>query len=105
GSAAPPPREGDRVVDLAGRTLMPGMMLGHYHASYKDVGLVRGPFGLDDTAALQAVRAAANFQLALDCGFTGVIGAGAPYRIDPSLKRAIVEGTMPGPRIMAFRRA
>jgi len=104
GSAAPPPREGDRVVDLAGRTLMPGMMLGHYHASYKDVGLVRGPFGLDDTAALQAVRAAANFQLALDCGFTGVIGAGAPYRIDPSLKRAIAEGTMPGPRIMACGR-
>jgi len=104
GSPEPTPRDGDRRVDLAGRTVMPGMVLGHYHASYKDLGIVPTPFGLEAPAALQALRAARHFRLTLDCGFTGVIGAGAPYRIDPAMKRAIAEGTAVGPRIMACGR-
>lgn len=50
------------------------------------------------------MRAAANLKLALACGFTGVIGAGAPRRIDACMKQAIAEGTIPGPRIMAGSR-
>ncbi len=99
-----PVGEGDRVVDLAGRTIMPGMVLGHYHATYQDLGLVPSPFGLDAPAALQALRAAKNLRLALDCGFTGVISAGAPNACDPAMKAAIAEGTAVGPRIMACGR-
>jgi imidazolonepropionase-like amidohydrolase len=40
----------------------------------------------------------------MDCGFTGVISAGAPYRIDPAMKKAIAEGTATGPRIMTCGR-
>ena len=94
----------DRVVDLGGRTVMPGMVLGHYHATYQDIGLVPKPFGLDEPAALLALRAARNYRLALDWGFTGVISAGAPARVDPAMKRAIAEGTAVGPRIMTCGR-
>jgi imidazolonepropionase-like amidohydrolase len=98
------PRPGDRVVALDGRTVMPGMVLGHYHAAYWDMGMGSAPLGLDAPAPLQAVRAARNLKLALECGFTGVIGAGSPNGIDASLKVAIAEGTIPGPRIMAGSR-
>lgn len=93
-----------RVIDLGGRTVMPGMVLGHYHAAYQDIGKVPTPFGLDEPAALLALRAAKHLRLALDCGFTGVISAGAPHRIDPALKRAMAEGSVVGPRIMTCGR-
>lgn len=94
----------DQLIDLDGRTVMPGMVLGHYHASYKDIGAVPSPFGLEASPSLQAMRAAKNFRLALECGFTAVISAGAPHGIDAAMKAAIEEGTMVGPRIMACGR-
>lgn len=97
-------RPGDRVVALAGRTVMPGMILGHYHAGYWNMGLGNAPLGLDAPAPLQAVRAASNLKTALECGFTGVIGAGSPNGIDACMKAAIAEGTIAGPRIMAGSR-
>ncbi len=93
-----------RVIDLNGRTVMPGMVLGHFHGTYKDLGQVPSPFGLEAPAALQALRAASNFRLALDCGFTGVISAGSPNAVDAAMKSAIAEGTAAGPRIMACGR-
>jgi len=98
------PRPGDRVVALGGRTVMPGMILGHYHAGYWNMGLGNAPLGLDAPAPLQAVRAASNLKLALECGFTGVIGAGSPNGIDSSMKAAIAEGTISGPRMMTGSR-
>lgn len=97
-------RPDDRVVRLGGRTVMPGMVLGHYHAAYWNMGGGRAPLGLDAPPALQAVRAADNVRLALECGFTGVISAGAPHAIDAALKSAIAEGTATGPHIMAGSR-
>lgn len=103
-SEPPEAGPGDRAIDLDGRTVMPGMVIGHYHASYKDIGAVPSPFGLEAPPSLQAMRAVKNFQLALECGFTAVISAGAPHGIDAAMKAAIEEGTMVGPRIMACGR-
>ncbi|MFB0874898.1 MULTISPECIES: amidohydrolase family protein [unclassified Sphingobium] len=105
-AAGPPitPRPGDRVIDLGGRTVMPGMVLGHYHASYFNIGASLRPFGLEAPPALQAIRAVKNFRTTLDCGFTGVISAGAPNGIDPALKAAVAEGNAVGPRIMTCGR-
>jgi len=99
--APPSPQAGDHFHDLAGRTVMPGMILCHFHATYRELGAIPGPFGLDAPPALHAMRAAAHYRLALDCGFTGVIGAGSPYNIDAAMKQAIAEGTLAGPRIVA----
>jgi len=104
GPGAAPARPGDRVIALAGRTVMPGMIIGHYHAGYWNMGLGSAPLGLDAPPALQGVRAASNLKLALECGFTGVIGAGGPNGIDACMKAAIAEGTIMGPRIMAGSR-
>lgn len=93
----------DRVIALDRRTVMPGMILGHYHAGYWKMQ-AGTPLGLDAPTPLQALRAASNVRLALECGFTGVISAGAPNAIDPALKVAIAEGTIIGPHIMACSR-
>jgi imidazolonepropionase-like amidohydrolase len=97
-------RPGDRVVALAGRTVMPGMVQAHFHAAYWNAGNSGRPLGLEVHPSHAALRAAANFRTALDCGFTGVIGAAAPHAIDASMKLAIAEGAMVGPRIMAGSR-
>jgi imidazolonepropionase-like amidohydrolase len=95
---------GDRVVDLAGRTVMPAMVSSHFHATYHELGSKPAPFGLEEPPALQAVRAARHLELLLHCGFTGAVSAGAPFAIDPSMKIAIAEGVFPGPRLMAGSR-
>ena len=100
----PPTQPGDRVIALEGRTVMPGMILGHYHAAYWNMGGSRAPLGLDAPPSLMALRAADNVRLALECGFTGVISAGTPHAIDAALKAAIAEGTIKGPHIMACSR-
>jgi imidazolonepropionase-like amidohydrolase len=97
-------RPDDRRVDLGGRTVMPGLVSSHFHATYHELGTKAAPFGLEEPPALQAVRAAHHLELALRCGFTGVVSAGAPFAIDASMKTAIAEGLFPGPRLMAGSR-
>jgi imidazolonepropionase-like amidohydrolase len=76
----------DRVVDLAGRTLMPGMVTCHFHSTYDELGAKPAPFGLEQPPAYQALVAAKNVETALRCGFTGVVSAGAPHDIDASFE-------------------
>lgn len=104
GNAPVVAQPGDRVVELAGRTVMPGMVLGHYHAAYWNTGGGRAPLGLEVPPAQAAIRATANVRLALECGFTGVISAGAPHAIDAALKASIREGVIEGPHIMVGSR-
>lgn len=94
---------GDRVIELAGRTIMPGMVQSHFHASYWEAGGGR-PLGLEVHPSHTALRAAANFRKALESGFTATIGGGCPHAIDPAMKAAIAEGSAIGPRIMAGSR-
>lgn len=91
----------DRVVELAGRTVMPGMVTAHFHASYHELGAKPGPFGLEEPVALQAVRAVNNLGTCVRAGFTGAVSAGAPHGIDAAMKLAMVEGAVVGPRLVA----
>jgi imidazolonepropionase-like amidohydrolase len=93
----PAPREGDRVIDLQGRSVLPGMFNCHYHASYG--GVMAGPVGMDSSPALQTLRSARHLALALDAGFTSVVSAGAPHGIDAALRTAVEEGMIRGPRL------
>ena len=72
--AAAPQRAGDQVVDLAGMTLMPGMVSGHYHAAYSMGG--EHKIGMAAPPTQLALYALANTQKALRAGYTSLVGAG-----------------------------
>lgn len=104
--AAHAPRPGDRVFELAGRTLMPGMIQGHFHSHFGAFGDgVRAPaLGLEAAPAYLSMLAASNAELALQCGITGAIGSSNAHAIDVSLKEAILAGFVKGPRYLAGSR-
>jgi len=99
---------GARTIDLAGDTLMPGMIEGHGHlflhpydeASWDDQVL-------HEPLALRTARAVANAHATLLAGFTserdlGTEGAGYA---DVGLKAAIDQGIVEGPRLSVATRA
>ena len=76
-------RPDDRVVEIAGRTLMPGMFSCHFHSSWQGLSPISAPAtGLHAPPALMALTAGKNARLALECGVTGVIGSSVGYGID-----------------------
>jgi len=92
----------DRVVDLAGRTLMPGMFSCHFHAVFDGVTPIVAPgTGLHQPPAYMALVAGRNARTALDNGVTSTIGSSTAYGIDAQLKQAIEDGVQPGPRMLA----
>jgi len=81
-----------RVIDVKGRTLMPGLIDAHMHAYASDVNMFRVE------ASGQAYRTAHAVRLLgfmLDCGFTTVRDVGGG---DYSLAKAIAEGLVRAPR-------
>jgi imidazolonepropionase-like amidohydrolase len=98
GPIAPAP--GDTVVDLAGRTLMPGMVSGHFHASYSNEGDGKGALAARNPPIYTGFLAMSAVQTALASGFTSVVGAGGSFDIDASLNRAIEDGLVRGPRMV-----
>jgi imidazolonepropionase-like amidohydrolase len=96
-------RPGDRVVSLAGRSLMPGMVQGHFHSHFGAFGegVLAPALGLEAAPAYLSMLAAHNAKIALHCGYTGAIGSSNAHAIDVSLKEAILAGLVEGPRYLA----
>src|SRR4029450_12832432 len=94
------PRDGARVLDGAGATLMPGLVEPHGHVSYPDAAsnadFTRPP---PDEQPLITMR---NARPLLDCGYTSVLsGASAKPRLDIVIRNEINAGRIPGPRYLA----
>ncbi|HEY0164371.1 MAG TPA: amidohydrolase family protein, partial [Sphingomicrobium sp.] len=88
-----------RHIDLAGRTLLPGLIDMHVHLdSPADIGGYRG---LEFTDSFWAATAVGNARSMLDAGFTTVRNVGSGDRNDVGLKQAIDNGYAIGPRIVA----
>ena len=92
-----------RVVDLEGKTLMPGLIEGHFHISFWGVRELPD-LDLKLPAERTTVYAVKNAELALRCGYTGVASAGALHRIDVTIRDMVNEGIIPGPRMAASGR-
>jgi len=92
-----------RVVDVAGRTVMPGMVEGHIHLSYNNVKAI-ADLDLNCPPEYSTIVSAKNAELALHCGYTAARSAGSVHAVDAALKRAIEEGLIPGPRLLAAGR-
>jgi len=85
-------------IDLAGRTLVPGLIDMHVHIdSPADIGGYRG---LEFTDSFWAMTAVANARAMLDAGFTTIRNVGSGNRNDVGLKQAIDNGYVQGPRIV-----
>jgi imidazolonepropionase-like amidohydrolase len=81
----------DRVVDVGGRTLMPGLIDAHFHAYASDVSIAK----IDSIgAAYRTAHAVRMLGHALDCGFTTVRDVGGG---DWSLWKALEEGLIRAP--------
>ncbi len=92
-----------RVLDLAGKTLMPGLIEGHFHISFWGVRELPD-LDLKLPAERTTVYAVKNAELALRCGYTAVASAGALHRIDVTIRDMVDEGIIPGPRMAASGR-
>ena len=85
------------VVDLGSRTVMPGMIDAHMHLfGVPSDKLDRLPF---EREAYRVLRAAGEARKMLEAGITAARCLGSS--IGPDLRRAIDEGHVPGPRLMA----
>jgi imidazolonepropionase-like amidohydrolase len=93
----------DQVVDLGGRTLMPGMVSGHFHAAYSMGGANKIAMGAP--VSQLALWALGNAQTALRAGYTSVVGAGTFHDVDGRLAEALDAGVVNGPRLIPSSRA
>ena len=103
GTEPAPHGEGDRVVDLGGKTVMPGLVQSHFHAGFGPApALGPGPrLGLEAAPPYMGMIAAKNAQTALQCGVTGTIGSSNGDNLDLCLREAMIMGLVEGPRMVA----
>src|SRR5207253_1351186 len=97
------PDGNQRVIDLKGKALLPGLTEGHFHISFWGVRELPD-LDLKLPAELSTIYAVKNAELALRCGYTSVASAGALHRVDVTLRDAIEQGIVPGPRMAASGR-
>jgi imidazolonepropionase-like amidohydrolase len=87
-----------RHVNLAGKTLLPGLIDMHVHLDGPaDIGGYRG---LEYTDSFWQATAVGNARAMLDAGFTTVRNVGSGNRNDVGLMQAIRDGYAVGPRIV-----
>ncbi len=100
---APKPTAKDTLYDLNGKSLMPGMVMCHYHVAYENV-VNMNDIDMKHPPTYLTLLAARNAELLLRSGYTGAVGAGTMHNIDVTLKRAIKNKLIQGPRFLACGR-
>ncbi len=88
------------IVDLTGKTIMPGMINCHVHITMEPVG---DPFGFmaKESVTKAALRGVANLKKQLKSGVTYFRDLGGPEGVDLDLRDAVKEGFIEGPEFLA----
>src|SRR5262244_1490806 len=84
------------VIDVRGRTIIPGLIDAHDHLAARGYGLATR-FGLDEPASTAHLRTARVLTDTLQMGYTTVRDGGG---LDAGFKAAVEEGLIPGPRLV-----
>lgn len=97
GAAADWPEDA-RVIDVAGKTVLPGLIDGHTHLDY---AMPETPPGMETSEADAMLRAIERTRFFLECGITSIRDVGslrnAPFR----LKDWVAQNRVAAPRIFA----
>ena len=93
-----PAPAGARLIDMRGKTVLPGLIDTHTHLS----GDPGGDYWRDaiDTDEWSGMLGAKNARITARAGFTTVRDVGAARNVIFALRRATAEGIVPGPRIL-----
>ena len=91
--------EDAQIIELGGKTLMPGLMDVHIHLCQ---GTTPNPIGeYTETIPFLAIQGVANAKAFLEAGFTTTRSLGAFGYSDVAVKEAVNQGLVPGPHILA----
>ena len=97
-----------KVIELAGLTLMPGLIEAHSHVllhPYSET--VWNDQVAHESLALRVARATNHLRRTLEAGFTTIrdLGTEGAGYADVGLKQAVEQGIIPGPRMIVVTRA
>src|SRR5215470_9709684 len=87
--------KGAEVVDVSGKTIMPGLIDCHDHMALHGYDLARR-WHLDEPSSTRSLRTAQAIRQTLEQGYTAVRDAGG---LDAGFRQAVDEGLIRGPRL------
>ncbi|MGI9657348.1 MAG: amidohydrolase family protein [Gaiellaceae bacterium] len=92
----------DESVDCTGKTVTPGFVDAHAHLIYDEV---TEPYTIELARPLEraAIDAALNARLLLELGFTSIRDVGTRGNIAVTVRDAVADGRLSGPRVKASK--
>ncbi|MDA5192834.1 metal-dependent hydrolase family protein [Govanella unica] len=91
--------DGVEIVDLSQATVLPGLIDMHDHITFQSSGKNPVAERVTHSNLDSAISATGYARRTLEAGFTTVRDVGSDTGVGVALKRAINEGTIPGPRM------